>query len=925
MSRWMMAFLLVGPIVVLACRSNTPSEMRGQQLRCEYLENPLGIDNAKPRLSWKLTSSLRGQRQTAYQVLVASNENLLARDRGDLWDTGRTAGGRTSHIEYSGKPLESRMRCFWKVRSWDQDGRATDFSLPASWSMGLLKKAEWEAHWIRAESSPQKGPSESFAPGPPPPYFRKTFQIDKPIARAFVYVTARGIFELRINGSLVSEDLLAPEWTDYNRRIQYRAYDIGDMLKTGRNALGAVVADGWYSGYVGMRRLRGNYGLENCLLLQLEVEFEDGTRTRIITDETWLWSEGPIRTADLLMGQDQDARKNMPGWDRADFDDSAWRPVRTAAASEALLVAQPSPPVRIIEFLEPVSTAEPRPGVFVFDLGQNISGWARLKVNGKAGDKITMRFAERLNPDGTIYTENLRSARATDTYICAGGGDEVFEPRFTFHGFQYVEVTGYPGSPRPEAVTGCAISTINLNTGTFSCSEPMVDRLFSNLLWSQRGNYLSIPTDCPQRDERLGWMGDAQIFIRTGSFNQDTAAFFLKFMQDVEDAQSEAGAFPDFAPRLNDENLIRFEGAPAWGDAGVIIPWTLYRVYGDTRIIEKHWDAMERWMGYMRDTNPDYIRTQGVGNNYGDWLSIRANTPKDLLATAYWAHDAQLMSRMAAALGRDDRAAAYTDLFQTIRRVFQAEYVKEDGRLKGETQTGYLLALAMDLLPAELRDAAASHLVADIAARGGHLSTGFVGCGFLNSVLTEAGHVETAYRLLLNDTFPSWGYSIRQGATSIWERWDGWTEENGFQNPGMNSFNHYAFGAVGEWLYRYVAGIDLDPDIPGYTRFRIRPFPGSGLTWAKAEYDSLHGLIKSGWAWEDGGMILELTVPANTSAVLHVPCSEKDRIEEGGVPAAESEGVTYLRKEGDRTLYEVASGSYRFTFPWKPNTDKTKH
>ncbi len=916
MNRWMMAWLTLVPLITLACQSGTLSEMRVQQLRCEYLENPLGIDDPDPRLSWKLTSPLRGQGQTAYQILVASSAEILAQDRGDLWDTGRTEGDSTTHIAYSGKPLESRMQCYWKVRSWDVDGRATDFSLPSFWSLGLLAEAEWQAEWIRAGRPPHKTPTEPFAPGPPPPYFRKTFQIDKPIVKALVYVTARGIFELRINGVPVGEDMLAPEWTDYNRRIQYRTYDVSDLLSTGRNALAAVVADGWYSGYVGMRRLRGNYGLENSLLLQLEVELEDGTREQIITDGSWLWSEGPIRAADLLMGQVQDARKDMPGWDRADFDESSWRPVRTAAASEALLVAQPSPPVRIIEHLKSVGLTEPRPRVFVFDLGQNISGWARIKISGKAGDTITMRFAERLNPDGTIYTENLRNAKATDTYICAGRGEEVFEPRFTFHGFQYVEVTGYPGTPLADAVTGCAISSANPDTGTFACSEPMVNRLFSNLFWSQRGNYLSIPTDCPQRDERLGWMGDAQIFIRTGSYNQDTAAFFLKFMQDVEDAQSEAGAFPDFAPRLDDENLSRFEGAPAWGDAGVIIPWTLYRMYGDSRIIEKHWNAMERWMEYLRNTNPDNLRTRGVGNNYGDWLSIRAATPKALLATAYWAHDAQLMSRMAIALGRDEAAAAYADLFETIRAAFQAEYVTDDGRLEGETQTGYLLALAMDLLPVDLRDAAADRLVADIAARTGHLSTGFVGCGFLNPVLTEAGYVETAYRLLLNDTFPSWGYSIRQGATSIWERWDGWTEEGGFQDPGMNSFNHYSFGAVGEWLYRFVAGIDLDPDIPGFKRIRIRPFPGSGLDWAKAEYNSLYGLIKSGWSLEGRSMTLEVTVPTNTNAVLHIPCSERDLIQEGGVPAGDSEGVTFLRQEGSRTLYEVASGSYRFTFPW---------
>jgi len=901
--------------VVSGCRKGRSAPVGVQHLRCEYLVNPLGIGERRPRLSWTLESSQRGQKQTAYRILVSSDEANLAEDRGDLWDTGKVPGDRTNQVVYGGQPLTSRQRCFWKVQSWDKDGRPSAFSPPAYWTMGLLDPEDWKAEWIRADRRPPESRIEPLAPGPPPPYFRTEFAVQPSLQRATVYVTARGLFELRLNGIPVGDDVFAPEWTDYNRRIQYRTYDVTELLRPGKNGLGAVVADGWFSGYVGWRKNRGNYGLENSLLVQLELDYADGSRASIITDETWRWAEGPIRSADLLMGQDTDARLAMAGWDAPGFDDSSWRPVQAAEPTGAELVAQPSPPIRIIAEIKPASVNESRPGVFVFDLGQNIAGWARLKVLGRAGDRIKLRFAERLNPDGTIYTANLRDAKATDTYTCRGGEPEVFEPRFTFHGFQYIEVTGYPGEPGLDAITGCALSTACPETGVFQCSDPMVNRLFSNLIWSQRANYISIPTDCPQRDERLGWMGDAQIFVRTGSFNTDTAAFFTKWMQDVADAQSAEGAFPDFAPRLNDKVLMGFEGAPAWGDAGIIIPWNMYRVFDDTRIIQRHWEAMKRWMDYLKRTNPDLIRRRGVGNNYGDWLSIQADTPKDLLATAYWAWDARLMARMAAVIDREKESAAYAALFQEIRRAFQEEFVLEDGRIQGETQTGWLLALAMDLMPENLRPRAADRLVADIRAREGHLSTGFVGCAHLLPVLTDAGHEATAFGLLLKDTFPSWGYSIKHGATSIWERWDGWTEERGFQDPGMNSFNHYAFGAVGEWLYRYVAGIDLDEEIPGYARFRIRPFIGGGLEWARAEYDSIQGKIISGWSRREGGISLEVRVPPNTSAEVHLPCTDRSEIQEGENPADRAEGVMFLRREGERIVYEVASGTYRFNFP----------
>jgi len=518
-------------------------------------------------------------------------------------------------------------------------------------------------------------------------------------------------------------------------------------------------------------------------------------------------------------------------------------------------------------------------------------------------------IAERLNPDGTIYTENLRTAKATDTYILKGDGEEIFEPHFTFHGFQYVEMTGFPGTPDKGAITGCVVHSTTLPTGTFECSHPLVNKLWQNAVWSQRGNFISIPTDCPQRDERLGWMGDAQIFIRTATFNMDVAAFFTKWMIDVEDAQLPEGEFTDTSPSISGVK----SAAPGWGDAGVIVPWTVYRVYGDTRIVKKHYNAMVKWMDFLLEANPALIRRNKVGNNYGDWLSIKADTPKDLMATAYWAYDAALMSEMAEAIGRDDDVVKYRQLFRDIRNAFQKEFVLPDGSIQGETQTSYLLALFMDLMQEELYTKAAEYLVEDIQNKDWHLSTGFLGVRHLNPVLTTIGYNDVAFRLLITDTFPSWLYPIKNGATTIWERWDGWTEEKGFQNPGMNSFNHYAFGSIGEWLYCYVTGIDLDPEMPGFKRIVIHPYPGEGLDYARASYNSIHGNIVSGWQKDGDSFVLNVTIPTNTTALVYVPADEGASISESGKPAEKAEGVTFVRHEKRYAVFNVGSGTYIFT------------
>ncbi len=648
-------------------------------LRCEYLKNPLGIDSAEPRLSWIFESNRRGQKQTAYRILVASTKYNLERDKGDLWDTGKVANDRSTQVVYDGLALRSRMRCFWKVCVWDMDDNVTRFSEPAVWTTGLRDDYDWKGKWIAMKLGEDPAKKKELEPGPPPPWFRKTFTLDKPVKRAVVYVTARGLFELHANGKRVGEDVFAPEWTDYSKRIQYRTYDVTSLLREGENAIGAVVGDGWYSGYVGWRRVRGYYGFQNSLLLQLEVEFADGTTRMIITDEGWKCSVGPIISSDFMQGEDYDARLEMPGWDTAGFDDSSWSPVITVEKPQAPLVSQPSEPVQVTEYIRPVSVSEPRKGVYVFDLGQNIAGWVRLRVKGERGNVVTLRFGERLTESGVVYTTNLRAAKATDNYTLKGGGEEIFEPRFTFHGFQYVEVIGFPGIPDRDAVTGCVVHSATPPVGTFECSNPMINKLVSNMQWGQRGNFISIPTDCPQRDERLGWMGDAQIFVRTATLNMDVAAFFTKWMVDVEDAQSPEGAYADFSPRIEEDR--KHEAAPGWGDAGVIVPWTIYRTYGDTRIIKKHFDSMERWLDFIYKMNPDYLRRKVVKTNYGDWLAIEADTPRYLLATAYWAYDAALMAEMEDAVGREDDARKYEKLCTNSREAFRKEFVSPDGRV----------------------------------------------------------------------------------------------------------------------------------------------------------------------------------------------------------------------------------------------------
>ena len=838
--------------------------MRVVGLRCEHREDTPCIDDPAPRLSWQLDSDEADQRQTGYRIVVEH-------DGETLWDTGVVDGSTSLDVAYAGRSLPAGSLCTWRVQVRDRDGRVSQWSDSARFRVGL---ESWTACWIRRDrrhdpAVPVPGDGAEEDPDdallgqlPPCPYLRRAFKLRADAARATLYATARGLLTVELNGARVGDAVLSPGWTDYHARIEYATYDVTALLRRGANALTTILGDGWYAGMVGFdARRRGNhYGREPELLCELHVEYADGAREVIASDARWEATTGPLVYSDLLMGERYDARRE-PG---------PWRPVLTRPRDGVRLVPERAQPIRVTEELRPVSVQRRGPGTHIVDLGQNVVGWARLTVSGDRGAHVQMRFAEALEPDGSLHLDNLRTARQLDTYVPAGTTDEVFEPRFTFHGFRYVEVTGADDFE----LTGRVVHSDMERSGWFECSDDLVNQLWRNINWSQRGNFLSVPTDCPQRDERLGWLADAQVFLPTASLNMDVAAFMTKWGYDVLDAQLPSGAFPDVAPRL----IVEREGAPAWGDAGIIVPWTVWRRYGDRRLLERHWPAMERYMDYIQRHNPDLLWTARRGNDYGDWLSVGDQTPREVLATAYWAYDALLMSEMADALGLRDRAEHYSRLRAGIRAAFNAAYVDEDARIEGDTQTVYALALHMGLLPQDARASAAKRLVERIRDNDGHLTTGFVGVGLLCPTLSEAGYGNVAHELLTKDTFPSWGYSIRHGATTIWERWDGWTEDRGFQAPAMNSFNHYSLGSIGQWLYEYVAGIRAAK--PGYEHVLIAPEPGE-LEWARATYRSVRGAITSAWRQDDETFVLDVEIPANVGATVVLPDGETHEIGSG--------------------------------------------
>jgi alpha-L-rhamnosidase len=884
------------------------------RLRCEHREDVPLIDAEAPRFGWVLEADGRDRRQSAYRILVASSAADLAAERGDLWDSGVVDSEATLEIAYAGQPLPPASELHWTVRVRDEAGMESAWAEPARFRTGLRS---WRASWISCDREDftyldpglTEDPDEMLFRSQPAPFLRRPFGLEQRPRRATLYATARGVLELQLNGRRVGDERLAPGWTDYRQRIEYSAHDVTELLGAGENVLGCILGDGWYAGFVGydMKRLGAHYGTEPELLCELHVELETGTELVISSDDLWRSTpRGPINYSDLLQGERYDARRELRGWSTASYDDRAWEPVRSKALDGTALVAAQAQPIRVTEELRPVAVNEREPGAYVFDLGQNMVGTARLRTAGPAGTRIELRYGEVLDPDGAVYQGNLATARATDIFILAGEGEEEFEPRFTFHGFRFVEVTGVEQAPDAEALTGLVIHSDTPLTSSFSCSNEMVNQLHSNIVWGQRGNFVSVPTDCPQRDERLGWLADAQVFLPTASLNADVAAFMTKWADDVIEAQSEEGVYSDVAPRL----VQLSDGAPAWADAGVIVPWVLYERYGDLRLLERHWPHMERYLAHLRRHNPDLLWKRRRNWDFGDWLAVGEEAPKELLATAYWAYDAQLMARMARALGKPEAVEEYERLAAAIAAAFNAAYVGEDALIEGDTQTGYLVALAFELLPEELRARAAERLVAKIERRDWHLTTGFLGVGLICPVLTAAGHADVAHRLLTQETFPSWGYTINRGATTIWERWDGIREDGSFQSERMNSFNHYSLGSVGAWMIESVLGIRNDPSGVAFERVLIEPVPGE-LTSARGSHRSIRGEIASGWSASEDRFRLEVRVPPNLTATVLVP-ARGDSLREGGEDAAAAVGVHSVSREGDCWRVEIGSGAYEF-------------
>lgn len=911
-------------------------------LKTEYKDNPV-TDELQPRLSWELRSAIRGQEQTAYQVIVASSPRLLNDSSANLWNTGKLKSNETNQVVYNGKTLEPRTICYWKVRAWDKNGIPGAWSAIATWEIGLINKSNWSADWIGNDLNfLGKGKEYDL---PPAPFFRKEINLSGKIKKARLYVTALGLYEFYINGKKIGADNFTPGWTDYNKRVYYQVYDVTKNITPGKNAVGSIVADGWYAGYLGYALLVKNpvvkhfYGDVPLFKAEIEVEYTDGRKQIIGTDKTWKTSHGPVVEADILNGETYDARLEFNGWNKPGFVDTNWKNAALYPDKEdRVMTVYPGNPVRVYQHLSTVNVTPQKDGKYIFNLGQNFAGNVRLRVRGKAGDSIVLRYGEMLFPDGRLMTENLRKARATDTYILKGDPQgETYIPRFTYHGFQYVEVAGFHEKPAPDAITGIVLSSATPVTGDFVTDNKMVNQLYHNIVWSQRSNYFEVPTDCPQRDERLGWTGDAQTYVQSATFNNNIAAFFTKWEVDLNDAQRPDQTFPIYAPAPNVRATDAY--SPGWSEAGIICPYTIYKAYGDTRIILRSWPNMTAYMHFLeKKTVQTYLFKEGSFEDikpkggYGDWLSIGKKTPPDMLATMYYAYTASMMSEMAHAIGRFEDEKKYAFVFDQIKTAFRNHYMDSTGRFTinervygdgkgyvdgqmgfiGHTQTAYANAIYMHILQPEAQEKAGKWLTELISNNDGKLSTGFLGVRPLLPALSATGHVGEAYKLLLSTTYPSWGYEVINGANTVWERWNSYVKGEGFtNNAGMNSFNHYAFGSVNEWLFGNAAGIKVVQ--PGFRTFIIKPeIASAGINYVKATYHAISGQIISSWQRKGKRLALNITIPVNTKAEVCIPTSSEHGVIVNEQPLRALPWIKVKDYKNGCLVVEVGSGNYHF-------------
>ncbi|MFB3159734.1 family 78 glycoside hydrolase catalytic domain [Neobacillus sp. 179-J 1A1 HS] len=885
------------------------NEIKVEALICEYRTNPLGIDIKRPRISWKIQSDRRCTMQTAYQIQVSPNQENFAET---LWDTGVVQSDDSIHIEYSGPELNSRTRYFYRVKVWDNFDRESNWSETAWWETGLLDSEEWQAEWVTPEPKEIDPLTESIF------LLRKEFTLKTGISSARIYGTGVGLYELFLNGNRVSDELLAPGWTSYHKRLQYQTYDVTLQLQDGCNAIGIMLADGWYKGNLVREHNRNIYGDRRAAFFQIHVTYNDGTEEVIATDTTWKASTGPILFSEIYHGETFDARLEQKGWSQSEFNDVDWADTIIQEMPITRLVAQENVPTRVTEVLKPIDSFVTPSGDTVIDMGQNMVGRIRFKVNAPAGTRIVLKHAEVLDKDGNIYFGNLKFAKQKVEYFTKGEGTETFAPHFTFQGFRYVKIEGYPGQENGlplENFVGEVIHSDMVQAGNFECSNPLINRLQQNIVWGQRGNFLDVPTDCPQRSERLGWTADAQVFIQTALFNYQGGSFFTKWLRDLKADQLPDGNVPFVIPNV--EGGI---GSAAWGDAATIIPWTLYQTYGDKRLLAEQYDSMKAWV--------EYIRRQGKNENlwntgfhFGDWLALDAKensfvgaTPKDFIATVFYAYSTRILRDAAEVLGKSNEVQEYSNLLNNIMEQFNHEFVSPAGRLVSPTQTAHVITLMFDMVEGKAKERTAHELNELIIQNDYHLNTGFVGTPYICFALSKGGYHETAVKLLMKEDYPSWLYQIKKGATTIWEHWDSIKPDGSFWSDQMNSFNHYAYGSIGNWMYKTIAGLDMDPGSPAYKKIRIEPkFAGIELTNARAVYDSMYGKIRSSWRLTQEEVEIEVEIPANTTAEILLPNAQLLDVTEGGIRLGSSDIHAYLdTEEGVRLT--VGSGSYHFKY-----------
>ena len=914
---------------------NVASRARGAitpvDLCCEYLRTPLGIDADKPRLSWRLAANVadaRNQKQSAYQILVASDAASLAADRGNLWDSGKIESAEQLHIVYQGRPLASAERCYWKVRAWDQADRPTPFSQPSWWEMGLLMPADWAGQWI-GDGKPLPERDEEFYRDDPAPLFRKTFRARAGVRRARLYAAGLGYYELRINGEKVSDHVLDPAWTSYAKRVLYTTHDVTALLRNGSNAMGAMLGNGWFNPLP--LRMWGRINLREHLevgrprlIAQLNIEYEDGTTESVVSDTGWRVAAGPVVRNSVYLGEVYDARREQPGWDQPGFDDRDWADASRAGTPSAPLQSQAVPPIRATATLRPVSVTEIRPAVFIFDMGQNFAGWARLRVEGPRGTTVKMRMGELLNPDGTLnvmtsVAGQIKGANRDGTprggpgapivawqsneYTLRGSGAEVYTPRFTFHGFRYVEVTGFPGTPTLASIEGLRLNTAVEPAGTFTCSNNLINRVQTMVQWTLMSNLFSVQSDCPAR-EKFQYGGDIVASSEMAILNYDMASFYAKTVLDHRDAARAAGWFTETAPFLGIAADSYSEGAGpiSWGLAHPLLVAQLYQYYGNERIVEQHYEAARQWVELLNDNAKGFI----VDRCIGDHESLDPN-PVALIATAHFFQAARLVERMARILGRKEEAERHAVLARRIREAFIGRFLKPgSGRFDIGTQACQATALYMELVPDAERDAAIRTMVDRVMVdHDGHIATGIFGTKYLLDSLTETGHADAAYRMVTQETFPGWGHMLAKGATTLWEHWE--------YSDNTYSHNHPMFGSVSEWYFKGLGGIKPHPEAVGFDRMLIEPHVAGDLTWARARYDSVRGPVVSHWQIGDGRLRLEVEVPVNTTAVVRVPTRDPSSVTESGRPASGAPGVRVFSAEpGAAARFEIGSGRYVF-------------